>query len=137
LEVEEIGLVNVLRRPGTPVTVRNEQGTTYEEGRDFERIVDPDLNPWTAYHPSLAIHLTRESRIHEGERLLVSYYHPIVVYADRVTMCLSEEKVFDDWRAEITYANEQFHPAAFLMSHDEIRVANQCALCQKSGLTPG
>ena len=45
LKIEEIGLVNVLRRAGCPVTVRGEDGVTYEEGRDFERIVDPDLHP--------------------------------------------------------------------------------------------
>ena len=35
LRIEEVGLVNVLRRPGTPVVVRSETaGTVYEEGRD-------------------------------------------------------------------------------------------------------
>jgi len=29
------------------------------------------------------------------------------------------------------------HPAAFLMSHDEIRVANWCAACQAKGMTAG
>src|SRR5581483_10444069 len=48
LSVEEIGLVNVLRRPGCPVTVRGENGTAYEEGRDYEKIVDPQLHPWRA-----------------------------------------------------------------------------------------
>ena len=36
LSVEEIGLVNVLRRPGCPVAVRSEQGTAYEEGRSHD-----------------------------------------------------------------------------------------------------
>jgi len=34
LRIEEIGLVNVLRRPGCPVTVRGEDGTAWEEGLD-------------------------------------------------------------------------------------------------------
>jgi hypothetical protein len=137
LEVEEIGLVNVLRRPGTPVSVRGRDGATYEEGRDFDRIVDPDLNPWIAFHPSLAIRLTAETRIKDGERLRISYYHPIIVFDDRVNSCLSEPAIFEEWRAEVAYANEVLHPAAFLMSHDEIRVANQCALCQAQHQTPG
>jgi hypothetical protein len=137
VEVEEIGLVNVLRRPGTPVTVRGEKGLTYEEGRDFDRIVDPNLNPWTAFHPSMPIRLTPHTRVKDNERLFVSYYHPLVMFADRITMCLSEDKVFDDWRAEVSYANDVFRPRAFLMSHDEIRVANQCALCQSHRQTPG
>jgi hypothetical protein len=137
LSIEEIGLVNVLRRPGCPVTVLGENGTTYEEGRDYDRIVDPQLHPWRAYHEQPVIKLTANSRIQEGERLRVSYYHPIIVYEDRLTSCLSEPKIFDDWREEVIQANDLLHPAAFFMSHDELRVMNQCALCQSKQMTPG
>ena len=137
LGVEEIGLVNVLRRPGCPVTVREEDGTAYEEERDFKRVVDPVLNPWHAWHEAPLIKLTDGTRIKDGTRLRVSYYHPIIVYEDRVTSCLSEPKIFEDWRQEVKQADQLFHPAAFLMSHDELRVMNQCALCQSKHLTPG
>jgi len=137
LTVEEIGLVNVLRRPGCPVTVAAEDGTVYEEGRDYERIVDPQLHPWRAYHEQPPIRLTADSRIQEGDRLRVSYYHPIIVYEDRLTGCVSEPRIFEDWRAEVEQADELLHPAAFFMSHDEMRVMNQCALCQSKGMTPG
>ena len=137
LSIEEIGLVNVLRRPGCPVTVRGENGAPYEEGRDYEKVVDPQLHPWRPYHEQPAVRLTANTRIAEGERLRVSYYHPLVVYEDRLTSCISEPKIFDDWRAEVREANELLHPAAFLMSHDEMRVMNQCALCRSKGMTPG
>jgi hypothetical protein len=137
LKVEEVGLVNVLRRPGCPLTVRGENGTVYEEGRDFDKIVDPNLRPYSAYHEPPVIHLLPGTRIADGERLRVSYYHPELVYEDRLTSCLSEPKIFDDWRAEVRKVNELLHPAAFLMSQDELRVINQCALCQSRGMTPG
>jgi hypothetical protein len=137
VSVEEIGLVNVLRRPGCPVTVRGENGTVYEEEKDFARIVDPDLQPYRAYHTPPVIRLSAGTRIGEGERLRVSYYHPILVYEDRLTYCLSEPKIFDEWREEVRKANELLHPAAFFMSHDEMRVINQCALCRSQGKTPG
>ena len=137
VQIEEIGLVNVLRRPGCPVTVRGENGTMYAEGRDYEKVVDPELHPWRAYHASLAIKLTPGTRIAEGERLRVSYYHPIIIYEDRITSCLSEPKIFADWQEEVKQANELLHPAAFLMSHDELRTINQCALCQSKHMTPG
>jgi len=137
LRLEELGLVNVLRRPGCPVTVRGEDGTAYEEGRDYERIVDPRLHPWLAYHEAPSIKLTPASKIQDGARLRVSYYHPLIVYEDRLTSCLSEPKVFEDWRQEVKRADELLHPAAFFMSHDEMRVMNQCALCQSKHLTPG
>ena len=137
LQIQEIGLVNILRRPGCPVSVRGEDDTPFEEGRDYQRIVDPVLNPWHSYHEAPPIKLTANSRIHDGARLRVSYYHPIVVYEDRVTSCLSEPKIFEDWRSEVKQANDLFHPAAFLMSHDELRVMNQCAACQDQHMIAG
>lgn len=136
-QIEEIGLVNVLRRPGCPVTVSGANGTPYEEGRDYEKIVDPQLHPWIPFHAAPSIKLTANSRIKDGESLRVSYYHPISVYEDRINWCLAEPKVFDDWREEIKQANELLHPAGFLMSHDEIRVANWCAACQAKKMTAG
>ena len=137
LSIEEIGLVNVLRRPGCPVAVKGENGVTYEEGRDYQKTVDPQLHPWRAYHEAPLIHLTANSRIAEGQRLRVSYYHPIIIYEDRLTSCISEPKIFEDWKAEVKQVNDLLHPAAFLMSHDEMRVMNQCALCQSKHMTPG
>ena len=136
LQIEEMGLVNVLRRPGCPVTVRQENGQPCEEGRDYERIVDPLLHPWLAWHEPAPFKLTAGTRIQDGARLRVSYYHPIIVY-EGVTCCLSEPRVLEDWRQEVKQADELFHPAGFLMSHDEMRVMNLCALCQSRHLTPG
>lgn len=137
VSVEEIGLVNVLRRPGCPVTVHGERGADYEEGRDFEKIVDPQLHPWRAYHDQPLIKLSANTRIKDGERLRVSYYHPIIVYEDRITSCLSEPKIFEEWATDVRRVNDLIHPAAFLMSHDELRVMNQCALCRNKNMTPG
>ena len=135
--MDEVGLVNVLRRPGCPVSVRGEDGTPYEEGRDFLKIVDPLLQPWIAYHDPPTVHLTAASRIKEGQKLRVSYYHPVIIYEDRVTECLSEPKIFDDWRAEVKTADDLYHPAAFFMEHDEMRVMDQCASCLAMHMTPG
>lgn len=135
--IDELGLVNCLRRPGCPVTVHGEDGTVYEEGRDFEAIRDPQLHPWRPYHEQPPIKLTAGSRLKEGDRLRVSYYHSLVVYEDRLTSCLSEPRIFADWKAEVERAERLLHPAGFLMSHDELRVINQCAACQSKQMTPG
>lgn len=137
-QVQEIGLVNVLRRPGCPVSVKSDDSaTTYEEGRDFQKIVDPQLHPWVAYHDMPVIHLTANSRIKDGQRLRVSYYHPTIIYEDRVTQCLSEPKIFDDWRDQVKKVNALLHPSAFFMEHDELRVIDQDASCQAMHMTPG
>ena len=136
LSLEEVGLLNVLRRPGTPVSVRSESGVVFEEGRDFEPIRDPNLHPWVTYHELPVIRLTPATRIREGERLRVSYYHPVIIYEDRIDTCLSEPEVFALWREQIERADQLLHPPAFFMSHDEIRVANWCQACQSRHLTP-
>ena len=44
--IEEVGPINVLHRPGTPVTVRSADGAaTYAEGKDYAPLRDPNLNP--------------------------------------------------------------------------------------------
>jgi hypothetical protein len=137
LKIEEIGLVNVLRRPGCPVSVRGEDGTVYEEGRDYQKIADPNLHPWQPWHEQPPIKLTANSRIKDGDRLRVSYYHSLVVYDGCLQGCISEPKIFDEWRQQVVQVNELLHPAAFCMQHDEMRVMNQCALCQSMKMTPG
>ena len=137
LVIEEIGLVNVLRRPGCPVSVRAEKGPLYEEGKDFRRVVDPQLHPWRAFHEEPVIKLTADTRIREGERVRVSYYHSVIVYEDRLTSCVTEPKIFEEWRDQVKQADALLHPAAFLMSHDEMRVMNHCALCRSKNMTPG
>ncbi len=135
--VAEIGLVNVLRRAGCPVSVRGENGVDYEEGRDYLPIRDPKLDIWRPYHEPPVIQLTPNTRIQEGERLRVSYYHPVIIYDERLTSCLSEPKIFEEWRDEVNQANDMFHPPAFFMQHDELRVVNWCQACQSRHLTPG
>ncbi len=49
-QVEEVGLLNVIRRPGAPVVVKGEDGTVYEEGKDYEPISDPKLNIYAVNH---------------------------------------------------------------------------------------
>lgn len=50
---------------------------------------------------------------------------------------MSEPKIFEEWREEVRTAKRLLRPAAFLMSHDEMRVMNWCALCQSRKMTPG
>src|ERR1019366_812348 len=59
------------------------------------------------------------------------------VFESGVVRCRVAPKIFEDWRQEVKQADQLFHPAAFLMSHDELRVMNQCALCQSKHLPPG
>jgi hypothetical protein len=148
LKLEEVGLVNVLRRPGTPVTVRGEKnGIIYEEDRDYFRIEDPEVNipfdnayPMRNYrfdHDAPPIRLSMGSRITEGERLRVSYFHPMVVYRGQVTLCMSEPKVYELWREKIELLHRTLAPKKYFLCMDEVRAGGTCAACKARGISMG
>jgi hypothetical protein len=142
-ELEEVGLLNVLRRPGCPLVVKGETGTVYREGKDFLPVRDPRLpgpataGEWEIYHAAPPIRLAARSRIREGQRLRVNFYHGLTIHDGQVTCCLSEPKVYALLKDQIERVNRLFQPPGFLMSHDEIRVANWCKACRNRQLTPG
>jgi hypothetical protein len=144
LQLEELPLVNVLRRAGCPFAVKSaDRPIAFEEGRDFERVVDPQLGavPWGGEyefaHPGARIRISPGSRIRNGEHLLVSWYHPMITVSGQVMCCLSEPKLERILREQARRVNELFRPRTFFMSHDEIRVANWCKACRDRKLTPG
>ncbi|MEO6812103.1 MAG: hypothetical protein ABI353_23590 [Isosphaeraceae bacterium] len=144
LGFEELSMVNVLRRPGCPLTVKSADGaTTYVEGRDYLPVADPKLGqvPYAGEfsfdHPPAPLRVATGSRIKDGETLKVSWYHPVLVHGNQVACCLTEPKVYDLLRDQARRVNDLLHPKTFFMSHDELRVANWCRACQATGRTPG
>jgi hypothetical protein len=135
VSVEEVGLVNVLRRAGTPVKVRSEgKERVYEEGRDFEAIADPHLT-FRFDHEGPPIRLTANTRIAEGERLRVDYYHGMSIHNGQVTACMSEPKVYEVMAEQAREVNELLAPAKFMFSMDEIRAGGSCEACRKRNLS--
>ncbi len=144
LTLEELSLVNVLRRDGCPFRVASADGkTVYVEGRDYEPVHDPKLGqvPYAGEfdfdHPGPVLRLTADSSIKPGQRLLVSWYHPVLIHGEQIVCCLSEPKLYEILRDQARRVNELYHPKTFFMSHDEFRVANWCQACQARGMTPG
>jgi hypothetical protein len=144
LKLEELQLVNVLRRAGCPFAVTSADGkTVYEEGKDFEPVRDPKLgnDPYPGQfrfrHAGPAITLTADSRIKDGDRLKVSWYHPVHIHGEQMMCCLSDPKVYELLRDQARRVHELLKPKTYFMSHDEIRVANWCKTCQATGKTPG
>jgi len=135
VNVEEVGLLNVIRRAGTPLVVRDEKtGTVYQEGRDYAEITDPNLNfRWN--HDCPTIRLLADSRIRDGARLRVSYYHGTTIYESQVTICLSEPKVYQIWQDQIRIVHELLKPRKYMMSMDELRMGGSCETCKRRGLS--
>jgi len=133
--IEEVGLVNVLRRPGTPVTVRSEEtGLVYTEGPDYLPIVDPNLT-FRFDHDAPPIRVLPGSRIRNGERLRVDYYHGMSVYSGQVTTCMSEPQVYDIWREQVRLVHRLLAPRKYLLSMDEIRAGGSCQACKQRELS--
>jgi hypothetical protein len=144
LAIEEVSLVNVLRREGCPFVVASEDGkTTFVEGRDFEPVVDPKLGQvpyageYSFGHDGPTIRVKAASRIKDGDRLRVSWYHPSLVLAADTACCLAEPKVYDLLRDQARRIEELFHPRTVFMQHDELRVANWCKACLAKRMTAG
>ena len=135
LRLEEVGLVNVLRRPGTPLQVKDENSdAVYEEGRDFAPIADPKLT-FRFDHSGPAIRLLPDSRIRNGQALRVSYYHGMAINNGQVTVCMSEPKVYDIWKKQARLIQEHLAPKRWLLSMDEIRAGGSCAACKARKLS--
>jgi hypothetical protein len=133
--IEEVGLTNVIRRPGTPVKVRNEKtGEVYEEGRDYAAIADPRLDfSWD--HEGPTIQLPPGSRIHAGDRLRVDYYHGTTIYRDQTAVDMSEPAVYDVWLHQIPLIEKYLAPKKYFLSMDEVRVGGFCEACQRRHLS--
>jgi len=133
--IEEIGLLNVLRRPGAPVIVKGEEdGIIYEEGRDFAPITDPKLN-FRFDHNPLPIELLPTSRIKEGEHLRVSYYQGMFVQERQISVCMSEPKVYEIWREQARLIHKYLAPSRYFLSMDEIRAGGSCEACKRRNMT--
>ena len=135
LKVEQVGLLNVLRRAGTPVTVKSEEtAVVYEEGRDFGVIKDPRLN-FRFDHDPPVIKLLPGSRIKNGERIRVSYYHGMGINRGQVSVCMSEPEPYEIWRKQARLIHKYLAPSKYLLSMDEIRAGGACEACKKRNIT--
>ena len=129
--LEEVGPINVLHRPGTPVVVRDAQGaTTYQEGRDYAPLVDPHLRFTRVERPAPVRKLLPGTRIRPGQRLRVSYYHGLAINGSQVTVCMAEPKLYEVFDHEAGLLAKYVHPQRVLLSMDEIRMGGTCAACR-------
>jgi hypothetical protein len=144
VKLEPGGLVNLVRRAGAPFAARSEDGqTAFAEGKDFAAAVDPLMGnkPWpgsySVWHEGPAIAIPAGSRLKDGQKVLLSYYHTAIIDRDQVMCCMSEPRVYDilDWQAGQMKKNVA--PDGYFMQHDEIRVQGWDESCARRKLTCG
>jgi hypothetical protein len=130
LNIEELGPMNVLRRPGTPVRVAPDKGkTVYKEGKDYAKLEDPEFNPYRDNHDAPALKLIEGGRIKPGARLRVSWYHPMMVYQSQVTVCMAEPEIYRIADAAMKTLWETLRPNRVNFDVDEIRMGGTCKAC--------
>ena len=130
VRIEPAGMLLIIRRERIPLTVTSEDGTTvYEEGRDFKPVADPivAVRPFPGEfpfdHPAPVLELTENSRIKDGQKLLVSFWHHQRIGSDQDNLSLQEERVWPILEKEIREMQNLWHPEGFMLNYDEIRVA--------------
>ena len=137
--LEEVAFLNLIRRDGAPLTVRTADGRELAEGRDFEPLTDPltGTRPYagcfTVWHEPPVL----RTKLSDGTRLIASWHHAVTVHDDQACICPSHPRTAELLRDQIRRVNELFAPDAWMMSHDEIRVWNQCDGCRARGLSAG
>jgi hypothetical protein len=138
--IEEVGLLNVLRREGAPLEVKDEKtGKALTEGKDFEPVVDPMMGnqpyegEYTAWHQPPVM----KTKLPAGTRLRMSWYHPAIIYDGQVGCCPADERTFALLADQANRMTALWDVGAYMMSHDEIRVAGWDAACMAMKATPG
>ncbi len=132
--IEEVGLLNVLRRPGAPCVVEGRV-----EGRDYELIRDPALErargdgTYSEWHEPPRI----RTRLPDGTELRVSWYHPAFFFGGTTTCCPSEPGTYALLRDEAARLRELWGASGRLLMHNEIRCLGWDASCAAQGRTAG
>lgn len=138
-QIHEEGLVNVLRRDGCPLVVKTEDGRLLKEGVDFAPVTDPCMGQ----PPSAGSYDVRHeppplrTRLPNGTRLRVSFFHPHIVHNGQVCICPSDPETLEILKKQAESLHKLWGADAYMMLHDEWRVLGWDAACQKRGLTPG
>jgi hypothetical protein len=138
-KIEEVGLVNLVRRDGAPLIVKTEAGKILGENRDFEKLADAHMGnkmwngSYDIYHDPPVI----KTSLPNDTRLRVSYFHAVTVYDDQAMICPSEPKTIELLRDQAKRMHAAWGAKGYMMSHDEIRVLNWCDACQRRRLDAG
>ena len=138
--IEEVGLLNVLRREWTPLEVKDEKtGKPLREGTDFEPVADPRMGnqPYAGEYEVWHEPPTIKTKLPAGTRLRASWYHPAIIYDGQVGCCPADPKTFSLLADQANRMTALWDAGAYMMSHDEIRTLGWDAACAAIKATPG
>lgn len=135
MELSETEPRLVIRRHGTPITVRSEKaGAIYEEGRDYARIPKADgvwPGPWNRY--KFAVKPLPGGRIKDGDELSVDCYCVFPTWGKWVSACMAAPELDPIMEASAAAVAKELNPRLWMLSYDEVRMGGGCADCRRIG----
>ena len=149
IQIEPVGMSQIVRRELTPLTVTSEDGkAVYVEGQDFKAVKDPVLltaPDWSAAPTMVAvprimgpaIELTDGSRIKDRQKLLVSFFHAYRIYGDQDEISMEDPKVFKLMERDATNCVKVWGTTGYFMNYDEIRICGWETMPGGKPMTPG
>lgn len=130
LSLVSAGTLMIARRPHVPLTVTSEDGkTVYEEGKDFLELRDADMlkkpfdGEFSIRREPAELKLTDNSRIKDGDKLKLSFWHGIMVGTDQEVISMEDPKAFEVLEIDLKNCVKVWQPDALFLGYDEIRVA--------------
>lgn len=132
LLVEEVPFINMVRRPGTPISVNHiVKDLFYREGIDYDSLIDPKTGrmysyagDYDTYHQPPAFRIKKGGSIVNGDTLLISYFHTVTIYDGQAMITMSDPEVYDIVEREFRILDSILKPQYYFMNHDEIRIMN-------------
>ncbi|MCZ7557629.1 MAG: hypothetical protein M5R41_14620 [Bacteroidia bacterium] len=143
LLLEEAAFVNLIRRDGAPLVIsRSTEGPTLTEGVDFDTLRDHRMGnrsypgDYDRWHTPPTLRATAGGIIRNGDTMLVSYYHTVLIHQSQVIATMSDPEVYDILDREFAQLDSVLEAGRYFMQHDEIRVMNWDAGDDARGLIP-
>ncbi len=141
-KIEPAGALLILRRDTVPLKVTSDDGKmVYEEGKDFKKLVDPLIGSgsgdFESDHKANDIELTDASRIKDGQKLLVSFYHAYKIYADQNGITMEDPKIFELMERDVASCAKIWGATGYFMNYDEIRIGGWEPLTLERKIKPG
>ncbi|MCC7476927.1 hypothetical protein IT575_00590 [bacterium] len=130
VHIEHAGLMNLIRRPGAPFKVTNEDGSiVYTEGVDFGEVKDDGMGEADGYpgtydlwHPAPLIQQIGGG-IQIGDILKVSYYTAVFTDDLKPACALEDQAVYDIIGDVLGVINTELNPEMVFIGVDEHRAA--------------
>ena len=130
VKVEPAGMLLILKRKWLPFKVTSEDGKTeYAEGKDFKEVLDAPLQikpfpgEFPIDHAAPLIELTDGTSITDGQKLLVSFWHPNRIYNDQDMISMEDPAVWEILELEMKEVSKLFDVEGYMLGYDEIRIA--------------